>query len=184
MILQIGPAKVEISIDDGATFSEAFASSEANITHNFQYRDRVNDGVVVESAYESATLTFELNATEWSIDVLKALFPFSYSYTDAPTGVPRTTRSHLFDLGGLTEEVETSNYTQCIVFKNVPTCWIKFTPNVTGKAIGAEIPKARFAEELSIPFAPSQEVIPIKGIGMKSPNQSLLLIWMNQCIIL
>ncbi len=188
MILQVGPAKLQISIDEGETFYDAFVTTNSTITIAFAHRDRVNDGVIVESVFESANVSFEVNASEWSLEILRYLFPLSYTYSDANiedhpiiTG-DRRTRSHQLDLVGLVEVGSHPDYTQYFVWKTVPACWLRFIPNISSKAATVNIFKARISDDLVIPFDSSQGNITFKGTALKHPDHSFITITFDECI--
>jgi hypothetical protein len=56
------------------------------------------------------------------------------------------------------------------------TCWFKFEPLALSKAATVEIPKARFSDDLVIPFSYEIGKFALKGVGMKKSGYSPIII--------
>lgn len=181
MILQVGPSIVSISADHGGSFIEVFDAADVNVNIEFEYIDRINDGVVVESVPRAVNCNYEITALKWSIDFLHSLLLADYSISDSGPGPGEITRSYLFDILGITSE---DPITHAISMRTVSETYLRFVPKITDKATYVDLPRVRWNGTLPLSFSPEQASINTSGIALLDGTYGFVRIKLNDCIVI
>lgn len=180
MILQVGPSIVLISADHGSSFIEVFDVADANISMEFEFIDRINDGVVIESVPRVINCSYEIIALKWSVDFLHSLLLADYDVSDSGPGPGEIIRSYLFDVLGITFE---DPITHAISMRTVPETYLRFVPKITDKATYVDLPRVRWNGSLPLSFSSEQSSINVSGIALLDKTYGFVKIKFNDCTV-
>ena len=180
MLVQIGPCAVSLSTDQGISFVEIFDATDATVTVEYEFIDRINDGVLVESEASSLKCTYEIHALKWSSVFLETFIMSEYSTDDSGPGPGEVVRSYLYDIMGLTNIDPIS---QAISLKQVPEAYLRFTPRIVNMAAYVDLPRARINGSIPLQFNSNQSPMDVSGIALKDATNGLVKIKLNDCVI-
>jgi len=181
MLVQVGPCSVSISTDHGNNFIEIFDATDATISIDYEFIDRINDGVIVDSEISSVRCSYEITSLNWSTLFLEALMVANYSIDDSGPGPGEIIRSYLFDVVGLTN---TDPSTHAISLKSVPETYLRFIPLIVDKASYVDLPRVRMNGSVPLSFSVDQAPINISGIALKDEVHGLVKIKLNDCVVI
>lgn len=180
MLVQVGPCSVSLSADHGNTFTEIFDAVDATISVDYEFIDRINDGVIVDSEVSSVQCSYEIISLKWSTLFLETLMIADYSTDDSGPGPGEIIRSYLFDVIGLTNINST---THAISLKSVPETYLRFTPLLTNKASYVDLPRVRMNGSVPLSFGVDQATNNASGIALKDETHGLIKIKLNDCVM-
>lgn len=181
MLVQVGPCSISLSKNQGSSFVEIYDAADASISVDYEFVDRINDGVLVDSEVSSLRCTYEITSLKWSSVFLETFMLSEYSVSDSGVGPGEITRSYLFDILGLTDVDPISH---AISLKSVPEAYLRFIPRVIDKASYVDLPRARMNGSIPLPFDIGQSTINISGIALKDKTNGLVKIKLNDCVVI
>lgn len=181
MLVQVGPCSISLSINQGGSFIEIFDAADATISVDYEFIDRINDGVLVESIVSSVRCTYEIISLKWSAFFLESLMVAEYSTSDSGPGPGEVTRSYLFDIMGLTN---IDPVTHAVSLKAVPEAYLRFTPLVIDKASYVDLPRVRLNGSIPLSFSSDQSSVNVSGVALKDETNGLIKIKLNDCVVI